>query len=351
MVKSTALFEVNRPVSWFHQRMKSLFPIEVSLGQFGLEDTGGYRSDIGFAVMADRPDDVTEEVSSSQGRQTHEVGESSRPPQTEEEIFRTQLVTAVTMFTQVMQNPRFMALLQSPLPSQPVGTQKQRSESVKAQAQVIHTVESMETPVHLLETMQFPKPVPNAQEQVAETPVFQAVPVEPATFQQPIMGREATSRLCNKSSDLTETRLTCLCIYTRDQTQCKRETPVEFYETVCWGCGLSIECAFVHPVFMCSWCGAVSNHNKQVKNQGRCLNCYHVLDRVLVTMIISIVILVIGGGVWAVFPIVCPELGFMFFFHTLLTGILSFNTLFNYCVAAFVQADLYQTSLGEMLGV
>ncbi|MCO5593543.1 hypothetical protein L7F22_047557 [Adiantum nelumboides] len=33
------------------------------------------------------------------GQQTHEVGESSRPPQIEDEIFRTQLVTAVAMFT------------------------------------------------------------------------------------------------------------------------------------------------------------------------------------------------------------------------------------------------------------
>ncbi|MCO5571837.1 hypothetical protein L7F22_025585 [Adiantum nelumboides] len=48
--------------------------------------------------------------------------------------------------------------------------------------------ESMETPIRLSETMQSPKPMPNAQEQVAETPVFQAVPVQPATFQQPIVG-------------------------------------------------------------------------------------------------------------------------------------------------------------------
>ncbi|MCO5552711.1 hypothetical protein L7F22_006228 [Adiantum nelumboides] len=142
----------------------------------------------GFAVMADRPDDATEEVSSSQGRQTHEVGESSRPPQTDEEISRTQLVAAVTMFTQVMQNPRFMALLHPPFPSQPVGTRKQRPEPIKAQAQVIHTVESMETPVYLSETMQSPKPMPNVQEQVAETPVFQVVPVQSATFKQPIVG-------------------------------------------------------------------------------------------------------------------------------------------------------------------
>ncbi|MCO5559412.1 hypothetical protein L7F22_013011 [Adiantum nelumboides] len=87
----------------------------------------------GIAIMADKPDDVTEEVSSSQGQQTHEVGESSRPPQTEDEIFRTQLVAAVTMFTQVMQNPRFLALPQPRPLSQPVGTQKQKSEPVKAQ--------------------------------------------------------------------------------------------------------------------------------------------------------------------------------------------------------------------------
>ncbi|MCO5569932.1 hypothetical protein L7F22_023646 [Adiantum nelumboides] len=116
----------------------------------------------------------------------HEVGESSRPPQTEDEIFRTQLVTAVAMFTQVMQNPRFMALLQPPPLSQSIGNKK--SEPAKAQPQVIHTAESMETPVHLPETMQSPNPVHNAQEQVAETPVLQAVPVQPATFQQPKVG-------------------------------------------------------------------------------------------------------------------------------------------------------------------
>ncbi|MCO5558047.1 hypothetical protein L7F22_011622 [Adiantum nelumboides] len=136
--------------------------------------------------MADRPDDVTEEVSSSQGQQTHEVGESLRPPQTDDDIFRTQLITAVTMFTQVMQNPRFLAFLQPPLPSQQVGSLDHVQKPVKAQAHVIHTTESMETPIHLTETMKSPIPVPNVQEQVAETPIVQAVPVQPATFQQPI---------------------------------------------------------------------------------------------------------------------------------------------------------------------
>ncbi|MCO5557885.1 hypothetical protein L7F22_011457 [Adiantum nelumboides] len=96
--------------------------------------------------MADWPDDVTEEVSSSEGQQTHEVGESSRPPQTNDDIFRTQLVTALTMFTQVMQNLRFLAFLQPPLPSQQVGSLDHIQKPIKAQAHVIHTAESMETP-------------------------------------------------------------------------------------------------------------------------------------------------------------------------------------------------------------
>ncbi|MCO5581703.1 hypothetical protein L7F22_035592 [Adiantum nelumboides] len=72
-----------------------------------------------------------------QGKQTHEVGEASRPPQSDDDIFRTQLVAAVTMFSQVMQNPRFLAFLQPPLPSQLVESQEQRPEPIKVQAQAL----------------------------------------------------------------------------------------------------------------------------------------------------------------------------------------------------------------------
>ncbi|MCO5549841.1 hypothetical protein L7F22_003315 [Adiantum nelumboides] len=140
------------------------------------------------------------------GQQTHEVGESSRPSQTDDDIFRTQLVTAVTMFAQVMQNPRFLAFLQPPLPSQQVGPLDHIQKPFKAQPQVIHSVESMETPVHLLETMQSPKPRPNAQEQVAEMPVFQTVPVQPATFQQPICNT-AYATVCVGGCLLAKTEL------------------------------------------------------------------------------------------------------------------------------------------------
>ncbi|KAH7439766.1 hypothetical protein KP509_04G075200 [Ceratopteris richardii] len=89
---------------------------------------------------------------------------------------------------------------------------------------------------------------------------------------------------------------------------------------------------------MCGWCGAISNCSAPVKKERRCFNCYHILDFVLVTTIISLIIVIIGGGVWATFPVLFPELGFSFFLHTAFTSILSFNTLFNYCAASFVQA-------------
>ncbi|MCO5587913.1 hypothetical protein L7F22_041865 [Adiantum nelumboides] len=105
--------------------------IETAGYSLGLKTQGIIDQTQGIAIMVDRPDDVIEEVSSSQGQQTYEVGESSRPPQTDD----AQLITAVTMFTQVMQNPRFLAFLQPPLLSQQVGSLDHVEKPVKAQAQ------------------------------------------------------------------------------------------------------------------------------------------------------------------------------------------------------------------------
>lgn len=110
------------------------------------------------------------------------------------------------------------------------------------------------------------------------------------------------------------------------------------YETVCWGCGLRLLLPQVVPVFKCGWCGAISSHDVPAKKQGRCTNCSLVLDRILVTAIIIFILLIICGGSWAVFPVLCPDVSLSFYFHLVLTGFLSFNTLFNYCIAAFVQA-------------
>ncbi|MCO5579290.1 hypothetical protein L7F22_033144 [Adiantum nelumboides] len=120
-------------------------------------------------------DNVTEEVSSSQDNQTHEVGDAE---------------------------PKVFGLSATSFPSQQVGSLDHIPKPDMVPTQLIYTANSMETPVHLSETMQSPKPMPNAQEQVAKTPIFQAIPVQPATFQQPIVGPngQVTFRLCNKFS-------------------------------------------------------------------------------------------------------------------------------------------------------
>ena len=124
--------------------------------------------------MADRQEDTREEASSSQERQgnpvAQDVGESSRPPQfvppaptasaIDEDVFRTQLVAAVSMFSQVMQNPRFLAFLQPPPAVQQPGIQ------VGARVQSTHAADSVETPTQIRESMETPRPLPTVQEQV-----------------------------------------------------------------------------------------------------------------------------------------------------------------------------------------
>lgn len=48
--------------------------------------------------------------------------------------------------------------------------------------------------------------------------------------------------------------------------------------------------------------------------------------------------LVAGGGVWSTFPVLFPKMSMEFFVHGIITAILAFNTLFNFCVAAFSSA-------------
>lgn len=45
--------------------------------------------------------------------------------------------------------------------------------------------------------------------------------------------------------------------------------------------------------------------------------------------------MVLVGGVWATFPVLFPTATVGFYVHSVITIVLSFNTLFNYCMAAF----------------
>ena len=100
--------------------------------------------------MADRCEEAREEFSSSQERRevpvVSEAGEPSRPSQTvppsvmpvpqgaradEDAAFRAQVLAAVSIFSQVMQNPRFMDFLQPPPSTQPIGATEIVQEPVE----------------------------------------------------------------------------------------------------------------------------------------------------------------------------------------------------------------------------
>ncbi|MCO5574983.1 hypothetical protein L7F22_028780 [Adiantum nelumboides] len=90
----------------------------------------------------DRPDDVTEEVSSSQGKQTHEVGDAK---------------------------PKVFGLAATSSSVSASWAKEHMPEPVRVQTQVMHTANSMETPVRLLESMQTLKPMPVVQGQEVST--------------------------------------------------------------------------------------------------------------------------------------------------------------------------------------
>ncbi|MCO5561643.1 hypothetical protein L7F22_015264 [Adiantum nelumboides] len=86
--------------------MKSLFPIEVSLGQFGLKDTGDYSSHTELQLW------LTDQTMTLKRFPLHRANRHMK------------------------WNPRFMALLQPLPPSQSIGNKKQKSEPAKAQPQI-----------------------------------------------------------------------------------------------------------------------------------------------------------------------------------------------------------------------
>lgn len=68
------------------------------------------------------------------------------------------------------------------------------------------------------------------------------------------------------------------------------------------------------------------------------VNIYHsYIGRWSVTWVCWVQWLLVGG-VWATFPVLFPTATVGFYVHSVITVILSFNTLFNYCMTAFRRA-------------
>ncbi|XP_057840898.1 protein S-acyltransferase 11 isoform X4 [Cryptomeria japonica] len=116
---------------------------------------------------------------------------------------------------------------------------------------------------------------------------------------------------------------------------CSSKMLEENYETICWGCGLRLLLPSYSPVYKCGWCGAITND--MVKQHTRhWFDCCHAFgNRFFVLIVVCIILSIICGGVWAVYPVVFSTISLSSVFHSISTFILASGTLASYFLAAF----------------
>ncbi|MCO5605237.1 hypothetical protein L7F22_059417 [Adiantum nelumboides] len=115
----------------------------------------------------------------------HEVSEDSSQP---EETFRMQLVNDVTLFKHLMENPRFMEFLKSPLMARQVQKHPPLTGHIEAQFQVPTVSQKGKEQSHARESCEAPKENLSFHKQVVKRPVLQAIPLQPVTLVCPNVG-------------------------------------------------------------------------------------------------------------------------------------------------------------------
>ncbi|CAA7391114.1 unnamed protein product [Spirodela intermedia] len=110
----------------------------------------------------------------------------------------------------------------------------------------------------------------------------------------------------------------------------------ESHETVCWGCGLRLLLSSYSPIFKCGWCGAITNHNyKRRKPDSTCFSRWRrVRDRLFISIVFLFMFFVVGGGLWAIYPIIFSISYLCGVFHCSIAGILSISTMFTFFLAS-----------------
>ncbi|CAI0416231.1 unnamed protein product [Linum tenue] len=111
-------------------------------------------------------------------------------------------------------------------------------------------------------------------------------------------------------------------------------TVSEDHETTCWGCGLRLILPSYAPVFKCGWCGAVTNQNDK-KRENKWFWWKRLRDRCFVCVLLGFMLLVIGGGLWAVLPILFANGLFAGVLHSFIAAVLSLSTLSTFVLASF----------------
>ncbi|XP_038687214.1 protein S-acyltransferase 11-like isoform X1 [Tripterygium wilfordii] len=111
-------------------------------------------------------------------------------------------------------------------------------------------------------------------------------------------------------------------------------TLTEGHETTCWACELRLLLTSNSPAFKCGWCGAITNE-KVHKHESTLFWWRRLRDRSFVCVLLGFMLFVIGGGVWAVYPVVFSISYYCGILHSIITMILSISTISTFSLAAF----------------
>ncbi|KAM3281248.1 protein S-acyltransferase 11 [Capsicum chacoense] len=109
------------------------------------------------------------------------------------------------------------------------------------------------------------------------------------------------------------------------------------HETTCWGCGLRVLVSPHIPAFKCFWCGAITNQNG-IKYEKQNFMWRRLRDRCFVSFLIVFILLVICGGIWAIYPVLVSCGYFYGGVNIFLIIILSIFTLSTFSLSAFRSA-------------
>ncbi|KAG6550600.1 hypothetical protein Mapa_007853 [Marchantia paleacea] len=117
------------------------------------------------------------------------------------------------------------------------------------------------------------------------------------------------------------------------------EEQKEVYNVQCWGCTQWLVLPSYAPSFKCGWCGALTIYKAPQPARSRwSMWLITFRDRAFVTIVLAIIASIVCGGVWAAFPVLFPTISLGLVFHSFVTVILLFNTLFNFALSSHVQA-------------
>ncbi|KAL7586828.1 hypothetical protein Lser_V15G36837 [Lactuca serriola] len=108
----------------------------------------------------------------------------------------------------------------------------------------------------------------------------------------------------------------------------------EEHEVTCWGCGLCLILSPYTPIFKCGWCGAISDH-KAIKKDNKYIWWIRLRDRCLLCVLILFMFFIIGGGIWAIYPVIFSKSYLFGILHMTIAVLLSITTITTFALSAF----------------